>query len=90
MTGVGYESYVENFKKAETKEFDPRYIRPNERKNPVTNIENRITDLLPQFKKYTMKKLTTLTHLRKRVQAKLNDPVELHRSDINKIMVVIL
>ena len=78
MTGVGYESYVENFKKAETKEFDQDTLDSMKEKFTVTNIENRITDLLPLIQEIHDEEINDTDSLRKRVQAKLNDPVELH------------
>ena len=78
MTGVGYESYVENFKKAETKEFDQETLDSMKEKFTVTNIENRITDLLPLIQEIHEEEINDTDSLRKRVQAKLSEPVEMH------------
>ena len=78
MTGVGYDSYVENFKKAETKEFDQDTLDSMKEKFTVTNIENRITDLLPLIQEIHDEEINDTDSLRRRVQAKLNEPVEMH------------
>tara|TARA_Y100000590_G_scaffold4686_2_gene6313 strand:- start:9228 stop:10922 length:1695 start_codon:yes stop_codon:yes gene_type:complete len=78
MTGVGYESYVENYAKAETKEYDQNTLDSMKEKFTVTNIENKITDLLPMIQEIHDEEINDTDSLRKRVQAKLNDPVEIH------------
>lgn len=77
MTGTGYESYVENYKKSEAKEFDQNTLDSMKEKFTVTNIENRISDLLPMIQEIHDEEMNDTESLRKRVQAKLNDPVEL-------------
>ena len=44
----------------------------------VTNIENKITDLLPMIQEIHDEEINDTDSLRKRVQAKLNEPVEMH------------
>ena len=78
MTGVGYESYVESYAKAETKEYDQDTLDSMKEKFTVTNIENKITDLLPMIQEIHDEEINDTDSLRKRVQAKLNDPVEIH------------
>ena len=87
MTGVGYESYVENYAKAEAKEYDQNTLDSMKEKFTVTNIENKITDLLPMIQEIHDEEINDTDSLRKRVQAKLNDPIELHEpSDNQKAM----
>ncbi len=78
MTGVGYESYVESYAKAETKEYDQDTLDSMKEKFTVTNIENKITDLLPMIQEIHDEEINDTDSLRKRVQAKLNEPVEMH------------
>jgi hypothetical protein len=78
MTGTGYESYVENFKKTEEKEFDQDTLDSMKEKFTVTNIENRITDLLPMIQEIHDEEINDTDSLRKRVEAKLQEPVEIH------------
>ncbi len=87
MTGVGYESYVESYAKAEAKEYDQGTLDSMKEKFTVTNIENKITDLLPMIQEIHDEEINDTESLRKRVQAKLNDPIELHEpSDNQKAM----
>lgn len=78
MTGVGYDAYVENYAKAETKEYDQDTLDSMKEKFTVTNIENKITDLLPMIQEIHDEEINDTDSLRKRVQAKLNEPVEMH------------
>ena len=84
MTGVGYESYVESYAKAEAKEYDQDTLDSMKEKFTVTNIENKITDLLPMIQEIHDEEINDTDSLRKRVQAKLNEPVETHAPSDNQ------
>ena len=84
MTGVGYDAYVESYAKAETKEYDQETLDSMKEKFTVTNIENKITDLLPMIQEIHDEEINDTDSLRKRVQAKLNEPVEMHSPSDNQ------
>lgn len=77
-TAEGYSQYAETYTAPVTKQLEQNTIDEMKNKFTVSNIDNRITELLPLIHEIHDEEINDTDGLRKRVLQKLDGPVEMH------------
>jgi len=77
-TAEGYSQYAETYTAPVTKQLEQNTIDEMKNKFTVSNIDNRITELLPLIHEIHDEEINDTDSLRNRVLQKLDSPVEMH------------
>lgn len=77
-TVEGYKNYTENFEAKINAEVSSDAINQMKERFTVTNVDNRIEELLPLIHEIHDEELNDIEAVRKRIKPKLSQPIDLH------------